>query len=316
MPAVLCSLDRLVPRVFPWWLAMLVACARTGGDDASEELHAAAPLPATTTPAVPLRLPPAMRDREWISIERTACYGACPQFTITATAAGSVEWLGVKDVHMLGVDYRVVDPAALIEIYAELASLDWLAIPQWSSRDDDDECSTDQPSTIVTLGRGNIARALYHYHGCGGEELTRMRLLEERLLELLAAPNWIEPGSGPTPPSDDPCRVMAFRPLFTPRPRAQWASFTNVALSTASRSIHEPRNATKIHVVAIDDGDAELAGAVATLGHAVERRLHGIDDVVAYVVEPAPNRPPPGETRMLVTPAGCTQGELPGADGW
>lgn len=295
---------------------MLVACTGSGEGDASgDDASASAPLPSTMTPPVPLRLPPAMRDREWISIERTACYGACPQFTITATAAGSVEWLGTKHVQRLGVDYRVVDAKALAEIYEGFAGLDWLEIPQWG-QSDDDECSTDAPTTLVKLGRGHISRTLNDYHGCGGEALVRMRSLEKRLLELLAAPTWIEPGSDPTAPSMDPCRTMAFQPLFTARAGAPWTSFTDVALSTVSKSIHQPGDGAKVFLVAIDDGDTERASAVIELGVAVGRRLHSFEDIEARVVEPAPNRPPPGEVRMLVAPIGCPSPEVGGSNGW
>jgi hypothetical protein len=303
--------------VLACWLAMLVACARTGGEDVPDELHDSAPLPSATIPAVPLRLPSAMRDREWISIERTACYGACPQFTLTATAAGSVEWLGVKDVHLLGAAYRVVDTAALAEVYEGFATLDWLEIPAWSSNHLDRECSTDAPTTIVTLGRGRIARTLHDYHGCRGEELARMRSLETRLVELLAAPSWIEPGSDSAPSGADPCRAMAFRPLFVPRPGEPWTSFTDAALTTASHSLHRPGGGAKVRVVAVDNGDDELARAVDALKIDLSRHLFALGDMEARVVEPAPNRPAPGEIRMLVTPAGCSAGEVEdGDDHW
>lgn len=93
-------------------------------------------------------------------------------------------------------------------------------------------------------------------------------------------------------------------------------SFTNAALSTVSRSLHQRGGGTKVHVVAVDNGDAELASSVSTMSHDVERRLHGLDDVDALIVEPSPNRPPPGEIRMLVTPVGCPEREVQGADGW
>jgi hypothetical protein len=310
------STDRLMPRALTYWLAMLVACTGTGSGDASDEHDAAAPLPSTTTPPVPLRLPPAMRDREWISIERTGCYGWCPTFTLTASAAGGVEWLGVEHVQLLGTAYRVVDAKALAEIYAEFARLDWLEIPQRGSGYDEDECRSHAPTTRVTLGRGRVARTLSDYHGCGGEELVRMRSLETRLVELLAAPNWIEPGSDPTAPSIDRCRTMAFRPLFTPYPGAPSTSFSELALSTASRSIHQRSSNTMVHVVAVDDGDAELASSVTALALAVSNHIDGFAAIEARVVAPAPNRPAPGEIRMLVAPDGCPQTEVEGRDGW
>lgn len=253
--------------------------------------------PAAIAPR--LRLPPAMREREWISIERTGCYGACPQFTLTAAWTGSVEWIGKQDVDRLGPAYRVADAAELARIYEAFAGLDWLAIPQ-QAPGREDGCSTDAPTTTVTLGRGLIGRTLHDYHGCSSEAHTTMRALEERLIALLAAPGWIEGVNDERPPAAPPCRTAALRPLFIERATAPWTSFTDAALLHAWKSKPE-----SMRIVGIDNGDANLAVRVDALGVSVRRRLHAYKSIDGEVVAAPPGGPAPGEIRLLLTPTGC-----------
>lgn len=281
-------------------VALVAACTRSAPADAA---------PAVTEPSAPeiletpLHLPPSMRDHAWISIERTACYGACPQFTMTATSSGAVEWIGRQDVHRLGPAYRVVDAAAVAELYAAYADLDWLEIPQ-RSHGTEEGCATDAPSTIVTLGRGVVSRTLHDYHGCRSEARTQMRALDKRLVELLAAPDWIE--GDPALRPDPTCRAAVFRPLFTARSSAPWSTFTDEAVSAFSSAVHQSHGETAdLRIVAFASGDPAFVESIDRLEVNLQRHMHAYESIAAKVVEPASTGPGAGEIRVVVTPKGC-----------
>jgi hypothetical protein len=71
--------------------ALALAACWTGAD---------APPP----PAAPNRPPPPVAPIDLdISLERTACFGSCPSYTVTISGEGVVTWHGVANVRELGM---------------------------------------------------------------------------------------------------------------------------------------------------------------------------------------------------------------------
>lgn len=283
---------------------MLVGCARAEDDGAPpSELEASTHAPTASTDA-PLPLPRTMGERDWISIERRGCYEMCAQYTLTVTSTGNVEWIGKQEVHRLGPAYRRVDSAAVAQIYSAFAELDWLEIPQ-SGGGTDEDCSTDASTTIVSLGRGAVARTLHDYHGCDGEARTRMRALSQQLVDLLAAPGWIKRVDHPILGPDRTCRVAAFRPVFTRRGLVPWTTFTDAAISVFSHSLHQGGTTADVRVIGVDNGDAMLTTRIDALRISLQQRTYAYNNIEAHLIPPTPTGPAPGEVRVLVTAEGC-----------
>ena len=53
-----------------------------------------------------------------VSLERTACFGRCPTYTVTIAPDGAVEWTGTANVKVTGEQRAQLEPAALVELEA------------------------------------------------------------------------------------------------------------------------------------------------------------------------------------------------------
>jgi hypothetical protein len=121
-----------------------------------------------------------------LSLERTACYGRCPIYTVTVLRDGTVQWEGRRFVKTVGKATGKLAPGALAAIADEMKRADFFAFhDKYTSYD-----VTDHPSAIITYADAAKKKTVQHYHGdrSAPEKLSQ---LEERLDELIGTGKWI-----------------------------------------------------------------------------------------------------------------------------
>ena len=93
-----------------------------------------------------------------IALERTVCYGTCPDYSVTLTAEGKVTYHGWTYVDRLGAHTGRLDP----ESFAELARLT-LDMGFFDMEGDYSVGWTDHPTVYLSVVRNGTRKTIRHY---------------------------------------------------------------------------------------------------------------------------------------------------------
>jgi len=102
-----------------------------------------------------------------VRLERTACYGTCPAYTVTIHGDGRVEYTGQGNVKEKAARDGRIEMTAIAELLSHFTQAKFLSI----SKDYSEEkrtCGrcTDMPTGIIELRVSGITHRVKHYHGC------------------------------------------------------------------------------------------------------------------------------------------------------
>jgi hypothetical protein len=121
-----------------------------------------------------------------LSLERTACYGRCPIYTVTVLRDGTVKWEGKQFVKVTGKATAKLPATALTALAEAFKRADYFALAdKYDSYD-----VTDHPSAITSYADGGKTKTIHHYHGdrSAPEKLSE---LESKVDELVGTNRWI-----------------------------------------------------------------------------------------------------------------------------
>ena len=124
-----------------------------------------------------------------ITLERTACFGACPIYNLTIFSDGTVQYVGTRFVKKLGSATGRISRRKLRGLIREFDRIDYFNL-------DDDytpgsracpHAPTDMPSAITSFTRKGNTKTIRHYHGCHEESLTA---LENKIDQVVNTKRW------------------------------------------------------------------------------------------------------------------------------
>jgi hypothetical protein len=123
-----------------------------------------------------------------VTLERTACFGACPMYTVTVDHSGAVTFDGKRFVARTGSHSARVDTQALSGLRDAVKASNFFALQ-------DCYCErnvTDLPSAIITVTLGDREKTVRHY---AGDRRAPPALIElqDRIDELASTERWIKP---------------------------------------------------------------------------------------------------------------------------
>jgi hypothetical protein len=126
-----------------------------------------------------------------ITLERTACFGGCPVYRITASSSGAVSYQGAAHVRHLGSATGQV-PAE--RIGALLKELDEAGYFSFSNRYTSAEAScgryaTDLPTIITSATLNGRTKRVEHDQGCSGAP-GALIVLERKIDDVLNSGQW------------------------------------------------------------------------------------------------------------------------------
>lgn len=129
---------------------------------ASASIHAGADAPDVQSPAVP--------DDLVIKLERTACFGTCPVYTVTIDARGNVTYDGTSFVRVQGRQTDRIPVASVGKILETAARIGFFGL-----KDEYSALVSDLPSTFITITRDGRTKRIEDYFGApdGLKELER-----------------------------------------------------------------------------------------------------------------------------------------------
>src|SRR5262249_32792035 len=135
-----------------------------------------------------------------ITLERTVCFGGCPDYKLTITADGAVVFEGR---HAVKQDGATIKSAITRERLKQLMSeFDRVKFFSW---EDDytgdrrvcDDLWTDGSSAFTSIRINGKSKTIKHYHGCRGpkvpEELTE---LQNKIDEIVNTAQWLPDEKG------------------------------------------------------------------------------------------------------------------------
>ncbi len=122
-----------------------------------------------------------------ITLERTVCFGVCPEYRLTIYGNGTVIYEGKRFVKIEGKRTASISEDKIRQLLSEFKRVDYFSL------DDSYEelTATDMPSAFTSLTVGGRTKAVRHYHGDFGapEELTA---LEDRIDEIVNSDQWVK----------------------------------------------------------------------------------------------------------------------------
>lgn len=129
--------------------------------------------------------------RPAISLERTACFGGCPVYTISVSPAGQVTFEGRANVLQPGTATGQIPKQRLDSLLVELERAGYFGFASRYALSEP-ACGryvTDQSSAISSVTLGGQTKRIEHDHGCGAAP-GALAVLEKRIDEVLGSDQW------------------------------------------------------------------------------------------------------------------------------
>jgi hypothetical protein len=118
-----------------------------------------------------------------ISLERTPCFGFCPDYTVAVFGNGTVVYEGRNFVAVEGVQKGQITQDDVRDLVDEFYSTGF-----FNMRDRYEQSVTDLPSQTTTITIDGNTKSVYRY----GSEPERLAMLEDRIDEIAQTEKWVK----------------------------------------------------------------------------------------------------------------------------
>jgi len=173
-----------MPRVVAALLIVVCSChtAKPDGDG---------PPPAGTGHAAA----PGVKDTNSVSVtlDRGACYGTCPIYSVTMLGSGAVTFKGERFVTTEGTATATVSRDTVRQVLEAFDRASFSSLPS-SYQPGDSTCphaATDMPSVNLTWEADGASKSVHFYYGCTGIT-TSIPALSMKVGSLLDIGRWIK----------------------------------------------------------------------------------------------------------------------------
>ncbi|OLE27118.1 MAG: hypothetical protein AUI36_31735, partial [Cyanobacteria bacterium 13_1_40CM_2_61_4] len=134
-------------------------------------------------------------NNDVITLERTACFGACPMYRLTIAADGAVTFNGRQYTKTKGIARGQISPNDFRQLIAEFEKIDYFSLSDNYSPGTPvcPRVITDMPSANTSIRLSGKMKSVNHYHGCGDSgALAKLTALENRIDEVAGTEKWIK----------------------------------------------------------------------------------------------------------------------------
>ncbi|AIC14189.1 DUF6438 domain-containing protein [Nitrososphaera viennensis] len=118
-----------------------------------------------------------------ISLERTPCFGFCPDYTVTVFGNGTVVYEGRNFVYAKGEQRAQIAQSDVKELVDEFYRVGF-----FSMKDRYEAQVTDLPSQTTSITAGDATKSVYRY----GPEPQRLVMLEDKIDEVAKTAQWVK----------------------------------------------------------------------------------------------------------------------------
>lgn len=130
-----------------------------------------------------------------ITLQRTVCYGTCPEYKLTIFTDGRVLYEGISSVKTKGKAWGRITRAQLEELILHFQNIYYfnLADSYTPGTKVCPQSMTDMPAATTSLTRNGKSKTIIHYHGCRGlTVLDLLTALENKIDEAVGVKKWVE----------------------------------------------------------------------------------------------------------------------------
>ena len=140
-----------------------------------------------TGSAAGLTSTPVTQEELVITLERTACFGKCPVYSLMIKGNGTVIYAGVDFVKTKGIQETTISMDAINQLVTEFEKADYFSLNDSYTAFG----MSDMPSANTSISIGGKTKAINHYLGdrSAPEQLTE---LENRIDEIVNSAQWIK----------------------------------------------------------------------------------------------------------------------------
>ena len=103
-----------------------------------------------------------------VQLERTACYGNCPAYTVTIHGDGRVEYNGKTYVKEKGLREGRIEADQIKSLLNEFATAKFFTLSENYSGENCTRYCTDMPTAVTEINVREASHHVKHYYGCGG----------------------------------------------------------------------------------------------------------------------------------------------------
>src|SRR5262252_9270685 len=139
----------------------------------------------------PLTAQPADLLDTQITLERTACFGTCPVYSVRITGDGNVDYVGKEYVHLVGQAQRRIGRAAVQQLLDAIQQAGYFEMAgeyrYLTGPDGTRGTVTDLPTTITSVRIGNRAHRIVDYVGAP----DALHDIEQRIDRAAGTAEWI-----------------------------------------------------------------------------------------------------------------------------
>lgn len=157
----------------------------------------AAALAACATPAGPSHPDaPAYSAEGTLTLERTRCFGFCPDYTVTINGEGAVRYEGRAFVGVTGVQTAQADPVETARLFSRADEIGFFGL-----RDAYRANVSDLPTATITYVRAGQRKSVLDYGGAMVGMPDSVRALQDEIDRVAGAARWTTRRDGQGPPS-------------------------------------------------------------------------------------------------------------------
>jgi hypothetical protein len=126
-----------------------------------------------------------------VLLERDACYGTCPEYSVRATRDGAVQFNGKSWVKEFGRHEGRMSPESFQRVVQAVEAVDFDRLPPEFPCPELSTCATTM--WITVMKDSNLKRVAY-YFGCKGareDDVARFVELGKRIDEFVGTSKWV-----------------------------------------------------------------------------------------------------------------------------
>ena len=151
--------------------------------------------PVTNLQATPASTPESIPKDLSITLERGPCMGRCPQYKVTISADGTVEFEGKSDTKVTGKASGKITDSDLKQLVAEFEKMNYFDLKERYTDDACPQVATDMSGATVSYQLNGKQKTVFHYHGCMTKDFQSyppgLNLLENKIDEIARTDKWV-----------------------------------------------------------------------------------------------------------------------------
>ena len=130
---------------------------------------------------------PFIQDELVIKLERTACFGKCPVYSLTINGNGTVVYEGKDFVKIKGVEETTVGPEIIDQLLQAFEEAGYFSLNDSYTGFG----KSDMPSAYTSISIGNNTKAVKHYLGDSSAP-KKLTDLENKIDTIVNSAQWIK----------------------------------------------------------------------------------------------------------------------------